>query len=75
MYEVKIPQLGVSMSEGVLEEWLVSNGDIVVPGTPLYVVSTDKVENQIDAPAGGTVELIGAAGETYEVGTTIARIS
>ena len=52
---INIPKLGVSMTEGTLVEWLVADGDEVSEGQPLYVVETDKVENEVEATAAGTV--------------------
>ena len=71
---ISIPKLGVSMSEGTLVEWLVSDGDTVQPGDILYRIETDKVENEIEAPVGGVVRLTGEEGETYDVGTQIGSI-
>jgi len=59
---------------GVLVEWLVGDGAAVAAGTPIYRLETDKVENEIEAPTGGTVRLLAEPGETYAVGTTVARI-
>lgn len=73
--QVSIPSLGVGMSEGTLSQWLVANGDHVEPGTPLYVLETEKVENEVAAIAAGTITLLAEAGENYPVGTVIAEIS
>jgi pyruvate/2-oxoglutarate dehydrogenase complex dihydrolipoamide acyltransferase (E2) component len=72
--EVSIPRLSMSMTEGTLSEWLVSSGDEVAAGTPLYVIETDKVESEIESPVAGRVTLLAEAGETLEVGAVIARI-
>ena len=73
--EIKIPKLGVSMTEGTLVEWFVADGDTVDSGTPIYRLETDKVENDIESPTAGTIRLVGEPGETYDVGTTIAEIT
>src|SRR5207253_1655090 len=62
--EIRIPKLGISMVEGILVEWLVSDGDAVTTGTPIYLIETDKVENQIEAPTAGVIRTIAAAGDT-----------
>lgn len=62
------------MSEGTLVEWLVSDGQTVNVGDILYRIETDKVENEIEAPAAGVVHLSGVEGETYDVGTQIGSI-
>jgi pyruvate/2-oxoglutarate dehydrogenase complex dihydrolipoamide acyltransferase (E2) component len=71
---INIPQLGVSMTEGTLVEWLVADGAAVNVGDILYRVETDKVENEIEAPVAGIIRITGVEGETYEVGTQIGSI-
>jgi pyruvate/2-oxoglutarate dehydrogenase complex dihydrolipoamide acyltransferase (E2) component len=63
------------MTEGTLTSWLVADGDQVDAGTPIYVLETDKVENEVEAVVGGTITLLAEPGETYAVGAVIAEIS
>ena len=72
---LKIPKLGMSMNEATIVEWLVADGDSVQVGQPLYLLETDKTENEVPSPVAGVITLIGAVDETYEVGTVIAEIS
>lgn len=72
--EIRIPKIGTAVTEAELVEWLVADGDTIDEGTPLYTLATDKVENEIEAPTGGTVHLLAEAAETYPVGHVIARI-
>lgn len=71
---VSIPKLGISMTEGTLTNWAVTDGDTVAQGQVLYVLETDKVETEIEAPAAGVVRLIGEPGEVYPVGALVAQI-
>jgi pyruvate/2-oxoglutarate dehydrogenase complex dihydrolipoamide acyltransferase (E2) component len=71
---VNIPKLGISMTEGTLNNWLVADGDTVDQGQILYVLETDKVETEIESPAAGTVRLVGQPGEVYPVGALVAQI-
>lgn len=73
-FEVKIPQLGVTMQEGVLVEWLRSDGDSVSAGDPIYLLETDKAENEVEAPTDGVLRVKVEQGETYPVGTLVAVI-
>jgi pyruvate/2-oxoglutarate dehydrogenase complex dihydrolipoamide acyltransferase (E2) component len=73
--EIRIPKLAVSMTEGTLTEWLVEDGAAVAAGTPLYVLETDKVETEVEAPVAGTVRLLVGAGDTHPVGAVIAEVS
>ena len=72
---LKIPKLGMSMNEATIVEWLVADGDAVQVGQPLYLLETDKTENEVPSPVAGVIKLIGMVDETYEVGTVIAEIS
>ena len=62
------------MEEGTLQEWLVEDGAAVNEGDPLYVLETDKVENEVTAPAAGVLRQSGVPGETYAVGAEIGQI-
>jgi len=72
--EIRIPKLGVAMTEGTVVQWLVEDGQAVGAGEPLYVLETDKVENEIESPTTGVIRIVGTPGEVYDVGTLIATI-
>ena len=74
MVTIQIPKLGMAMTEGTLVEWAVADGDAVEVGQILYRLETDKVENEVESPAAGTIRLVAAEGETYPVGTVLAEI-
>lgn len=71
---LSIPQLGWSMEEGTLVEWLVEEGATVAAGQPIYVLETDKVDNEIEAPMDGVLRQTGVPGEVYAVGAQIGQI-
>ena len=75
MTEVRIPKTGDAVEEGTLVEWLVEDGARVERGDPLYLLETDKVEMEIEAPCAGVVSHVGTAGEIYRVGELIATIA
>lgn len=72
--EVKIPQLGVTMEEGTLSEWLAEEGASVSKGESIYLLETDKTETEIEAPSDGVLRIKVAEGEAYPVGTIVAEI-
>ncbi|MGQ9927436.1 MAG: dihydrolipoamide acetyltransferase family protein [Chloroflexaceae bacterium] len=75
MIEIKMPQLGESVTEGTIGRWLKRPGETVAKYEPLLEVITDKVDTEVPAPEGGTVlEILVDEGETVRVGTVIARI-
>ena len=72
--EVLLPKIGFSMNEGILAEWLAEDGAAVAEGQPLYALESEKSTNEVESPASGTLKIIAAIGETYEVGTLLAII-
>lgn len=74
--EYPLPKWGLTMEEGTIAEWLVSPGDTVTEGQVLATVSTDKIEVDLESPAGGVVAaLLVPAGETAAVGTSVIVIA
>jgi pyruvate/2-oxoglutarate dehydrogenase complex dihydrolipoamide acyltransferase (E2) component len=73
--EVELPQLGESVTEGIITAWLVEVGDEVEVDQPLVEISTDKVDTEIPSPVAGTVqELRAEVDDTIEVGQVIAVV-
>jgi 2-oxoisovalerate dehydrogenase E2 component (dihydrolipoyl transacylase) len=73
--QIKMPQLGESVTEGTVEKWLKSEGDMVKRDEPLVEVVTDKVNAEIPSPFEGKLVKISAAeGETVSVGAIIGQI-
>lgn len=71
---IRIPRVSVAVSEAVLVELLVADGQHVEEGTPIYVIATEKVEQEIEAGASGTVEWTGEVGTVYDIGVEIGVI-
>ena len=75
VYEVTMPKLGESITEGTIGSWLKQVGEDVAFDDPLFEVSTDKVDSEIPSPYDGTIlEILVHGGETVPVGTVLARI-
>ena len=73
--DVEMPELGESVTEGTITQWLKSVGDTVEVDEPLLEVSTDKVDTEIPSPVAGTlIEILADEDDTIEVGEVIARI-
>ena len=51
--EFKMPKMGESITEGTIINWLVNEGDSFEEGDILLEVATDKVDNEVPAPASG----------------------
>src|SRR5881398_2393000 len=73
--QIKMPQLGESVTEGTVEKWLKREGEFVKRDEPLVEVVTDKVNAEIPSPFEGTLVRISAAeGATVAVGAEIAQM-
>lgn len=73
---ITLPNLGDSVSEATVGQWLKDVGDHVEPGEPLLEVSTDKVDTEIPSLESGVlVELLVAENQDVLVGAPLARIS
>jgi pyruvate/2-oxoglutarate dehydrogenase complex dihydrolipoamide acyltransferase (E2) component len=73
--KVKLPKLGLTMTEAKVIGWLKAVGDPVAAGEPLLVIETEKAEVEIGAPASGTVvEIMGAVSTVYPIGEVLAVI-
>jgi len=75
MTDIALPALGESVVEATITKWFYKVGDFVKIDTPLFEVSTDKVDTEIPAPVTGTLTAIHAQeGETVPAGFIVASI-
>ena len=72
---IRIPRVSVAVSEAELMEILVPGGEYVEEGTPIYVIATEKIDQEIEAGASGTVQWTGEIGTTYDIGAEIGVIT
>ncbi|MGH8898510.1 MAG: 2-oxoglutarate dehydrogenase, E2 component, dihydrolipoamide succinyltransferase [Egibacteraceae bacterium] len=74
--EVRIPELGESVTEGTITAWLVKVGERVEADQPLFELSSDKIDTEVPAPVRGILQEIKVQiDETVDVGTVVAIIS
>ena len=72
---VRMPELGESVDEATITQWLKAVGDEVAEYEPLLEVNTDKVDTEIPSPAGGVVlKILAGPDQTVQAGTTLAWI-
>ncbi|MDO5669098.1 MAG: 2-oxoglutarate dehydrogenase, E2 component, dihydrolipoamide succinyltransferase [Corynebacterium sp.] len=73
--DVEMPELGESVTEGTITQWLKQVGDTVEVDEALLEVSTDKVDTEIPSPVAGTIlEILADEDDTVDVGEVIVRI-
>lgn len=74
--EIKVPQLGESVSEATVAKWLKKPGEAVALDEPLVELETDKVTLEVNAPAAGSLsEIIAEEGADVEVGAILAVLA
>ncbi|MBV1859586.1 MAG: 2-oxo acid dehydrogenase subunit E2, partial [Nannocystaceae bacterium] len=73
--DILVPQMGESVTEGVIAQWLKNEGDTVAADEPLVEIETDKITVEIPAPSAGVLLKQGAGeGDTVNVGDVIGSI-
>ncbi|MEA2379944.1 MAG: hypothetical protein QOD13_3851, partial [Thermoleophilaceae bacterium] len=73
--QINMPQMGESVTEGTILEWLKQVGDRVEADEPLVEVSTDKVDAEVPAPASGTLmKILAEPDSTVAVGAVLGEI-
>ena len=71
-FEIKMPKLGESITEGTIISWSVQVGDIIKEDDVLFEVNTAKVSAEIPSPVEGkVVEILFKEGDTVAVGTVV----
>ena len=74
--EITVPQLGESVTEGTIAEWLKQPGDAVAVDEPIVSLETDKVAVEVPSPVAGVIEELRAeVGDTVEVGAVLATVA
>ena len=69
-----LPKMGESITEGTILNWLVQEGEAFEEGDILVEVGTDKVDNEVPAPAAGIMfKHLCANGDVVEIGSVMAQ--
>src|SRR6266852_357093 len=72
-FELKMPKLGESVTEGTIGKWLRQPGEKVKKYDLLVEVQTDKVNTEIPSPVDGTLKEVKVdEGQTVPIGTLLA---
>ena len=65
--EILMPKLGLTMTEGLIQKWLVQVGDTVTSGQPLLEISSEKLTSEVESPASGVVlDIVHGEGATVK---------
>jgi 2-oxoglutarate dehydrogenase E2 component (dihydrolipoamide succinyltransferase) len=69
-----LPKMGESITEGTILNWLVQEGESFEEGDILVEVGTDKVDNEVPAPAAGIMsQHLCAANDVVQIGSVLAH--
>ena len=75
MYVMRLPQLGMGMTDADVVRWLAAEGDPIVQDSPLLLIETAKAGMELVAPVAGVLRRILAPnGSTVDVGHPLALI-
>src|ERR1700744_1926343 len=73
--QITMPEMGESVTEGIVLEWHVAVGDFVNEGDTVVEVSTDKVDAEVPATVSGTVtKLLVEVDDEVPVGAPMLEI-
>jgi 2-oxoglutarate dehydrogenase E2 component (dihydrolipoamide succinyltransferase) len=74
--EIKVPEMGESVTEATVSKWFKKQGDAVKRDEPLLELETDKVTVEVPAPADGSIESISVQeGATVQIGAVLGAIA
>lgn len=72
--DVKVPEVGESITEGVILQWFKQSGDVVQVDDELFELETDKITANVTAETAGTLTVLRQVEETVSVGEVVASI-
>ncbi len=72
--DIKIPSIGESVTEAVIDEWLKQSGDYVEKNEALVTLETDKASVELIAESSGVLTTKASNGDTINVGAVIGQI-
>ena len=74
-YELKMPQLGLTMEEGTVNKWIKKEGDAIKVGDVILEITTDKLTNEVVSEVEGTLlQIVAQEGDDVPVKGTLAWI-
>jgi 2-oxoglutarate dehydrogenase E2 component (dihydrolipoamide succinyltransferase) len=71
---IVVPDMGESVSKGVIVDWLKKTGDVVKEGEPLFELETDKATVVVPSTAAGIVEILVQKESEVAIGQTVAAV-
>jgi len=75
MADVEMPRMSDNMTEGYIEQWLVTDNSYVNRGQEIMQIETDKALMTYEAESEGIINILVPAGENVAIGVLIATIT
>ena len=72
--DVKVPQVGESITEVTIAAWLKKDGDTVKMDEPICSIESDKATLEVPAPQAGKLKITAAEGDVVKIGAKIAEV-
>lgn len=72
--DVKVPQVGESITEVTIAAWLKKDGDTVKMDEPICSIESDKATLEVPAPHAGKLKITAKEGDVVQIGAKIAEI-
>ncbi|MBO5521128.1 MAG: hypothetical protein J5973_05590 [Eubacterium sp.] len=73
--EVQAPNLGQTGMDIIIRNWFVKEGEHIEKGESLYELSNEKLSQEVESPATGTlIKILIPEGEVVQVGAIIGQI-
>jgi len=74
--EIVMPKLGLTMTEGLIVEWKLEEGDLVKKGDILFILETEKVTHEVESAEDGVLaKIMVAENETVAVGAIVGYLA
>jgi 2-oxoglutarate dehydrogenase E2 component (dihydrolipoamide succinyltransferase) len=74
MTQIVIPEVGESITSGVISAWLKEDGEYVERDEPVLELETDKITQELVAPASGVLKRTAAAGDEVKIGAVVGEV-
>ena len=54
---VLVPSMGESITNAIISNWFVNDGDFIEKNSPLYELETDKITSEVNAEVSGIIHI------------------
>ena len=69
--EIKVPEVGESITEVTIASWLKQDGDYVEQDEIIAELESDKATFELPAEKAGTLKIVAQEGDTVDVGADL----